>query len=735
MRLRASQEKALHYTGGRLAMSAVPGSGKTTTLALLAAHLLRSGHIPAGGKVLVVTYQRAAAENIKQRIAQHLGDASRYAHRYEARTLHSLSLLMIREFAHRMGLDDSLSVLGERAQRRLLEAAFRTWRTQHPDVWDRLLPEDTQKSWAENKLERVLPNVAHAVIRNAKNERVAATALRDQLDKRPSESLHPFLHIAAAIYEQYQFQLRSLTAMDYDDLVGRAVTLLTQHDDVALRLRERWPVVLEDEAQDSVPLQEALLTRLTGEGGNWVRVGDPNQAITSTFTAANPSYFNHFLQRPTVQTISLDESGRSGPQIFHLANDLVDWISTRHPLPTVRHETFRPQHIHPTGPDDPQQNPSEAESRVHFEVYPAREIEVQHIAERAFRFMRNQPDQTLAIVTPTNSMGYLFVEALKQLGAPFDEALQGDPVIRTVLDTIQAVLHFLARPLRKNALVDLYEATNYALAWPEGHNSSNVRVLLRSCYRPESLLYPLSSLAKHQSLPRADRFSAADYSAVDAFSGHIKRWLELRVLPIEAVVLTLSAELFRQEYHRVAQQIARHLRTYADRHPEWSLPDFADVLTELETVRLLEGEGQEGFEPRPGVVTITTMHRAKGLEWDLLYLTGVDANWFPYSLEDTFMGEYDFLGGNPEAEATRALARLLRDEALTASHSATDLARIDTIKERLRLLYVGITRARRYLMLSYSQQATIGERLMLRDPAMAFNRLRARYQERYPSVP
>lgn len=734
MQLRASQQEALTFAGGCMAISAVPGSGKTTTLSLLAAHLLKTGQVATGGKVLVVTYQRAAAENIKQRIAQHIGGQAEWVHRYEARTLHSLSLLMIKEFAHRLGLDEGISVLSECAQRRLLDNAFRTWRNQHPDAWNQLLPEDTQRTWAEHKLERILPNVAHAIIRTAKNKRLTASALRDHLDRLPLESVHPFLLMATSIYEQYQLQLRTLVTMDYDDLVAQAVRLLAEHPDVAEHLRERWPFVLEDEAQDSVPLQETLISQLIGQAGHWVRVGDPNQAITSTFTAADPVFFNRFLRQPHVRTINLGESGRCAPRIFHLANDLVDWISTKHPLPEVREQAFRPQHIKPTTPNDPQQNPPDTKSRVHFEVYPSREIEVQHIADRALRFMRNQPDRTLAIVTPTNSMGYLFVDALKQLGAPFDEALQGDPVVRTVLDTVQAVLHYLARPLRKNGLVDLYEATSYSLPLPSESNGTNVRVLLRSCYRPESLFYPLSSLDKHKSLPRADRFTPIDYAAIEAFGTVVKRWLALRVLPVEAVILSVAADLFRNEYHIVAQRIARHLRTYADRHPDWSLPDFADVLSELETLRLLEGETHEGFEPRPGVVTVTTMHRAKGLEWDLVYLTGVDANWFPYSLEGTFMGEYDFLGGNPEAEALRALEQCLHDQP-ASSRSATDLARIDTIAERLRLLYVGITRAQRYLMLSYSQQAVIGERLMLRDAALVFTKLRTFYQQRYASEP
>ena len=96
------------------------------------------------------------------------------------------------------------------------------------------------------------------------------------------------------------------------------------------RLRYRWPIILEDEAQDSSRLQEQILRRLSGNGGNWVRVGDPNQAIYETFTTASPRFLIDFLNEDGVVRRELPDSGRSAPNIIKLANHLIDWAS-KHP--------------------------------------------------------------------------------------------------------------------------------------------------------------------------------------------------------------------------------------------------------------------------------------------------------------------------------------------------------------------------------------------------------------------
>ena len=103
--------------------------------------------------------------------------------------------------------------------------------------------------------------------------------------------------MGADVFDDYQLGLERQGAVDFDDLIRLALDAMDADRDYLARLRERWPYVLEDEAQDSSQLQENILRMLAGPAGNWVRVGDPNQAIYDTFTNANPRFLRIFWPR------------------------------------------------------------------------------------------------------------------------------------------------------------------------------------------------------------------------------------------------------------------------------------------------------------------------------------------------------------------------------------------------------------------------------------------------------
>src|SRR5690606_38183895 len=188
--------------------------------------------------------------------------------------------------------------------------------------------------------------------------------------------------------------------------------------DLVESLRARWPFVLEDEAQDSVPLQEVLLDQLTGPEGNWVRVGDPNQAITSTFTAAHPRFFSRFIDRPDVTAKTLPNSGRSAPLIIGAANAMLNWTIDNHPVPEVRRDAFRRQDIMPTPPGDSQPHPPDSEAAMRIRVYRHREDdELPAVAQLAVEYTRQRPDHTIAILVPTHVTGYSIAQHLDALDA------------------------------------------------------------------------------------------------------------------------------------------------------------------------------------------------------------------------------------------------------------------------------------------------------------------------------
>ena len=735
-RPRPGQREILDYAGGRMGVSAVPGSGKTAAVVALTAHLLsRRGSgpsplVPSGGRVLVVTYQTAAADHLRVRIREQLGQNTPEA-AFDVRTLHSLSYGILKSHPGQAGTTADFQVVDERAGADLLEKAVRKWNAAHREEWRRLAPADRDPAeWQRTWLE-IATGVARRVISEAKNRRRGVAALEAELASLPPAGPEDlFLRLGLSVFRSYQQQLETMGGLDFNDMVRLAVDLLETHSDLRGRLEERWPVIIEDEAQDSLPLQEQLLELISRKHGNWVRVGDPNQAIMSSFTASDPSSLRRFLEGEEVKAVEMAVSGRCSRRIIDVANHLVDWACDSHPVVPVRDRCFRRQHMAPTDPGDPQQNPADDESEILLREYGSRDQELEDVTRKASAFAARHPELTLGILVPTNRLGYELGENLTRLGVDFDERLQTSKPSRSVGDALGWVLSYAASPLHRGNLQRACAAVAPYLSsvgggQPTGADDENVFRLLRSCYRPETLVFPLHGETATDSLPPVGPVPEADMQAIERFARFLGHSLRASSLPVEQQLLTVAQGILDGEDMARAQQLASHLRRRRDQNPEWRLPELAGDL--LSSGRGILAEGEGGFVPAPGRVSLTTMHRAKGLEWDLVYLVGVDGDFFHSRLEERFRGDYDFLGGNPAEMASAALKRALSGpgEGAAGTGEATRDGHIELISERLRLLYVGITRARRYLSISWSRRIPTATRTRSPARAAAFEVLRS----------
>lgn len=715
-----------------MAVSAVPGSGKTFTLSLLAAELIAGEHIDtsAGQQILIVTYLNAGVETFRARIRKRLEERGLPATGFDVRTLHSLALEIVRTAAGSNGENGGPAVLDEGQAGHFLARAVDGWIEIHPDVWHAFLPDNGPQRRA--RWRDITERTARAFIRTAKNERYRPeqimAAVRDHLSGSGEQAslpdTHaPFVWMLAEIFERYQTILSRQAALDFDDLIWQAADLLEQRPDLADSLRYRWPYVLEDEAQDSVPLQEVLLTALTGPKGNWVRVGDPNQAITSTFTAAHPRYLNAFIDRPDVVSRPLPNSGRSAPLILNAANALIHWVCDKHPVPEVRRHTFRRQDILPTPAGDAQPNPADGEADITIRVFKQREDEeLPAVAAEAVKSAREQRDYTVAILTPTNEIGHKVAEHLDALDADYDNLLRGGSREREIAAALHAVLALLANPLHSRHLVAAHAALHelgHPVVAGAGDSLERLHALLRSVYNPEALLFPGEGEEVAGALP-AGIAVAEDVQQIERFATFLRNMFDLRPLPIDDLTLALADELFAHNGKEgtgatampeldlaIGYQIANVLRQWRDTQPEWRLPELAAQLADVATGRRylpLTAPSDLGYEPQPGRITLATQHGAKGLEWDVVFLIGIDGFWIPGSLDAPFLGVHDFLGGDPTAEATAQLRHLMAGDAgLYPDRTATESAHVEIISERLRLLYVGLTRARRAVHLSRSR--------------------------------
>jgi DNA helicase-2/ATP-dependent DNA helicase PcrA len=709
VRLRPAQGRVVDYAGGLMGVSAVPGSGKTFILSVLAAKLIAEQMVDLDSAVLMVTYQRSAVDNLKQQVGQRLRDHGLPNAGYEVRTLHSLGYEIVRMQPALAGVAQEFEVADERRAQSMLETAARVWTEEHPAHWQTFVAGLGDAS-AQRRSRELAQAVARGVIRLAKNLGYRPVDVRASLVRLPEEETDQFLMLdmAAGIYQLYELQLQTTGLLDFDDLVSRAATVLAEYPDVADRLRERWPYILEDEAQDSTPLQEEMLSSITGPGGNWVRVGDPNQAIMGTFTASDPHFFRRFLARDDIIRRELPNSGRSSQRIIDLANHLVRWASEEHPVPEVRERAFLPQAMEPVPAGDPQPNPDNATSHIVTHGYRDLESELDDVVRRAANYAREHPDDTVAILVPTNYIGYQVSDRLRDAHAPYVELLRASSSSRGVARTIAALIQYLGEPLSRRNLVAVYEALlDYAGLRPHGPRHARITALLNSVHRPEQLVYPTAGQSILDSLPPIPGgLSPREQLTLERMQKVLVEGFRAVTLPVDELIMTLAQQRFEKPGElAIAHRIAVHMRRLHDANPAWRLPRLSEELYAVAQGELrLPGldEHELGFEPLAGEITLTTLHKAKGLEWDLVYIVSVTPFDFPGVPDDVVMGYLEGLG-NPVEEASAQLQAIMGDRTDETGLGASASAKLELIAERLRLLYVGITRPRRYLFLSWNR--------------------------------
>ncbi|MCL5274902.1 MAG: ATP-dependent helicase [Chloroflexi bacterium] len=715
MDLRPEQEQIANYAGGRAAVSAVPGSGKTYTLAALAARLLSRGLLPDEAEVLVVTFTNSAVDNIRNRIRAVLKEEGLIDTGYRVLTLHGLANTIVRERPDLAGTTADFRIDDELSGPRAIAEAARWFTQQQPDLWRSFLPSDLtsqQRNAAEEQWRDATVRIGDEVTRLAKNLRLTPARLRELMASL--SPISPFLRMGLAIYERYEQILNLGGRLDFDDLIWRAIMALENDADFRRRLGQRWPYILEDEAQDSTPLQEQILGMLARDHNNWVRVGDPNQAIMTTFTASDVRFFREFLQRDDVIGLPLSVSGRSAPKIIDLANRLADWAATEHPDEEVRAGALSNRvRILPTGPGDRQQNPPDEQAVIHVQRFSSEDDEAKGVAKSAARYILQHPAHTCAVLAPTNWFGGRIVEELSVLQAAhperelFQDQLKNSQPVRGVARMLAQAVRFCGVPTNTNALADLRTAlVSLGAGSDQGVAPERMRTLVRSA-KPERLLFP--SPAAEPALPASVPLGLREQQELEALGVRVSKWLRASMLPIDQLILVIAQDVLTKESDlAIAHSLALSLRRLAALNPQLQLADLARELDDIYMNRLKFMSNallESGFEPQAGVVTVTTMHKAKGLEWERVYLTCVDQLEFPHNAEGQFRGELWFLRGHdPSTEARKQLEALAGGGHIPGDIELLRQARVEYISERLRLLYVGVTRAKRDLIISYSRE-------------------------------
>lgn len=767
---RPAQEQILAYTGGYMGVSAVPGSGKTFTLSLLAAHLVerlaREGDL-GEREVLVVTFTNSAVENFRGRIGRFLREERGLLPGvgYRVRTLHGLAHDIVRERPGLVGLSESFDIIDDRAAADIKRDSVLAYLRTNPDALAPFINPDYLARFRaiERDLQATAIDIANSVIRLAKELRMEPYELRSRLERQSGN--WPLLELGLHVYADYQRSLLVRGAVDFDDLIILALKAIEADESFLDRLQDRWPYILEDEAQDSSLLQETMLRALTRTRRNWVRVGDPNQAINTTFTSADVRFLRNFVEENIDLARDLPNSGRSTRPIIDLANALINWSRTAHPH-LAKDDSLAPPLIEPTPLGDPQPNPEPGTPAFYFHtaaLSPHREVEM--VIKSVARWLPDNPDKTVAILAPENSHGFRVTEALQQADLPFDDTLlRSNLSTRVAAHVLATVVSYIAQPQASTQLERVWREVWWPRLGPPLLAKQMRAEQGIATTADEELPTPSSALRKQELPPPIAQFSQAlrglhtpesfvfpnprDWldelawideatglrPVLDAFRSDLQRWTRASILPIDELLLTIGAELFTEPAdlaltHHLAVMLAKLANEHTNSKDPWRLPELANELDNIAQNKrrvLSFSENEGGYEAIPGKITVATIHAAKGLEWDRVYITAVNNYSFPSGSEnDKYRSERYWARENLNlvAEATEQIRQLamgtLDDYTIGA---ATQEARLALAAERLRLLYVGITRARQELIITYNTGRTA--EADPNPPALAFEALR-----------
>ncbi len=405
---RADQKPVLDYQSGTMAISAVPGAGKTFILLALIVKLMERNINP--DNIFVLTYMDSAARNFRERIKNIFPESNQLPN---ISTIHGLALRILKENANyeRLGLD----------------ADF--------DICD-----DTQRGKIINNINIKLTKTE--VDDFTKGISIMKFQVGDNYTTQnlSNKKLIKFLDF----YKLYQQELKENNLIDYDDILLLSVKLLNENPDILEYYQNVCEYVIEDEAQDSSSVQQQLLKLLSGKHKNLIRCGDINQAITTTFSNADVEGFREFIS--SAQTIvNMDHSQRCAQGVMDCANKLVEYGKTA--LPQAFFD------IKMQGVEG--KNPISA-NPVIKKIFEDTNTEKNYILRTIKNIFAEDKDATVGILLRANYQVANWTEFINNAG--FKTITRSDKLEqKAVFKVIFAIIKFIIDPYNNEQLADTYE--------------------------------------------------------------------------------------------------------------------------------------------------------------------------------------------------------------------------------------------------------------------------------------
>jgi ATP-dependent DNA helicase UvrD/PcrA len=643
--LNEPQREAVRHGEGPLLVLAGAGSGKTRVLTHRIAYLLATG-AARPGEILAITFTNKAANEMRERVEQLVG---RSARAMWVTTFHSACARMLRADPEHLGYSRNFTIYDESDSLRMLKRCM---------------------AELEVDPKRFPPRSIRAQISGAKNQLVDAAAY-----EQAQGSL--FEEVTAAVYKLYEKRMLEANAMDFDDLLVCTVKALEVSEEARERWRRTFRHVLVDEYQDTNHAQYRLLQQLTAEHGNLMVVGDEDQSVYGFRHADIRNILDFERDFPEAEVVKLEQNYRSTQTILSAANAVVE-----------RNRQRRPKRLWTEISGGEPVQLSELSDEHEEARWVAGEIE--RLAEE-----EGVRRDDVAVFYRTNAMSRVLEDTLVRFELPY-QVIGGTKFYeRAEIKDAVAYLSMLVNPADQVSFARIVNSPRRGIG-----NTSQGR---------------LASHANTTGLPiwevagRAEDVPGLGAAAIKAVSRFHETMEGLRARADSAPVAELLEAVLRESGYLDA--LAAERTVEAEGRAE-NLEELVGVAAEFDTNHELEGEGavspleeflqqislyteQDALRAEESLITLMTLHNAKGLEYDAVFIVGCEDGAFPHM---------------------RALEE-------------------GSEEEERRLCYVGITRARKRLYMTWARERRLFGRAERNLPSRFIDELPAELTERHSSAP
>ncbi len=610
--LNKEQRQAVQHTEGPLLILAGAGSGKTKVLTVRIAHLLAQGVNPY--EILAITFTNKAAKEMKSRVEGLVGDV---ANRIWLSTFHSFCAKFLRfELDNFLGYNSNFTIYDTSDSQAVIKAALK----------------------ALNLDDKYYPVGAMiAAISDAKNKLFFASDFRKQARDFYQQKV-------ADVYEYYERELRKNNALDFDDLLLVAVKLLQSNDAVLDKYSKRFRYVMIDEYQDTNHAQYLLAKLLASHWKNIAVVGDADQSIYAWRGADIQNILDFEKDYPNCTSIKLEQNYRSTKIILDAANAVIENNEGRPKknLWTDKTEGAKIQHF-------------TAQSEHEEAAFIGDTIAKKHD-------IHGVPYGDMAILYRTNAQSRVLEEALIKRALPYTMVGGTKFYDRKEIKDVLAYLRVLYNPFDDLSLLRIINVPKRSIgATTVAKLQDYARANGTSLFMTLTQLHLVDSI-KGKTKEKLEEFGILIFTLVAEMEDRTVLDILESILDRTGYLAQLEESTDPQDQAR-AENIGELLsvaKDFQDTNPSGTVEDF------LEQVALVNDV--DSFEVEESKVTLMTLHAAKGLEFPIVFLGGLEEGLFPHSR--TLM--------NPEE-----------------------------IEEERRLAYVGITRAEKELYISNATTRTV----------------------------